>query len=83
MKLTVRVLVVAALAVSATVLLAPPAESGTTFKVGIPTIVDPVRGAGEPDIAVDNGGNALITGPGGSYVDSPKGGLDGFHDHVF
>src|SRR5207302_5864584 len=31
-----------------------------------PTVVDPIRGAGEPDIAVDNGGNALITGPAGS-----------------
>jgi hypothetical protein len=29
-------------------------------------MVDPIRGAGEPDIAVDNNGNALITGPAGS-----------------
>ncbi|HXA27268.1 MAG TPA: LPXTG cell wall anchor domain-containing protein [Candidatus Angelobacter sp.] len=38
----------------------------SAFTVGIPTVVDPVRGVGEPDIVVDNGNNALITGPGGS-----------------
>jgi hypothetical protein len=53
--------------------LATPAPTRTsaatapgTFAVGVPTIVDPVRGAGEPDIVVDNNNNALITGPGGS-----------------
>lgn len=44
---------------------ASPASPGT-FAVGVPTVVDPVRGAGEPDIVVDNSNNALITGPGGS-----------------
>src|SRR5689334_8024736 len=43
-----------------------PAEGATPFAVGVPTIVDPVRGAGEPDLVVDNQGNGLITGPGGS-----------------
>jgi hypothetical protein len=38
----------------------------TAFRVGIPTVVDPVRGVGEPDLVVDNHNNALITGPGGS-----------------
>src|SRR5438309_401957 len=44
----------------------PAAASTSTFKVGIPTIVDPIRGVGEPDLLVDNSGNALISGPGGS-----------------
>jgi hypothetical protein len=57
---------VAALIVPLAVELAPTAQGGSSFTVGIPTIVDPIRGAGEPDIAVDNGGNALITGPAGS-----------------
>ena len=38
----------------------------TPFAVGIPTIVDPVRGVGEPDIVLDNSGNAIINGPGGT-----------------
>lgn len=38
----------------------------SAFAVGIPTVVDPVRGVGEPDIVVDNANNALITGPSGS-----------------
>ncbi len=38
----------------------------TAFAVGIPTVVDPIRAVGEPDILVDNGNNALITGPAGS-----------------
>ena len=38
----------------------------TAFTVGIPTVVDPIRGVGEPDILVDNGNDALITGPAGS-----------------
>jgi hypothetical protein len=51
---------------------APLATSSLTthaqsaFAVGIPTVVDPVRGVGEPDMVVDNHNNALITGPGGS-----------------
>ncbi len=36
------------------------------FAVGIPTVVDPIRGVGEPDMVVDGSDNALITGPGGS-----------------
>jgi len=38
----------------------------TAFTVGIPTVVDPIRGVGEPDLVVDNNNDALITGPGGS-----------------
>lgn len=41
-------------------------HAATSFAVGIPTIVDPVRGGGEPDILVDNSNNALITAPAGS-----------------
>jgi hypothetical protein len=40
--------------------------TSTKFKVGIPTIVDPIRGVGEPDIAMDNAGNPWITGPAGT-----------------
>jgi hypothetical protein len=43
-----------------------PARAQTVFTVGLPTVVDPVRGVGEPDVIVDNHNNALITGPGGS-----------------
>src|SRR5258708_4984796 len=43
-----------------------PSHAATAFTVGIPTVVDPVRGVGEPDIVVDNNNDALITGPGGS-----------------
>src|SRR3954452_13541609 len=66
MRRWIRVALVAALIVPLAVELAPTAQGGSSFAVGIPTIVDPIRGAGEPDIVVDNGGNALITGPGGS-----------------
>ncbi|MEY2403604.1 MAG: hypothetical protein QOD38_1155, partial [Acidimicrobiaceae bacterium] len=66
MKRAIRLLVVVAAAVLAVAVLAPTANSADTFRVGIPTVVDPIRGAGEPDMAVDNNGNALITGPGGS-----------------
>jgi hypothetical protein len=47
---------------------APPVRTSaqTPFAVGIPTVVDPVRGAGEPRIQVDNAGNPWISGPGGS-----------------
>ena len=38
----------------------------TPFAVGIPTIVDPVRGVGEPDIVLDNSGNGIISGPAGT-----------------
>src|SRR2546425_7292581 len=62
----VRLLLVVALAVPVALVLAPSAQSADSFRVGIPTIVDPIRGAGEPDIAVDNDGNALITRPGGA-----------------
>ena len=42
------------------------AASGSAFAVGLPTVVDPIRGVGEPDIAVDNSNNAWITGPAGT-----------------
>src|SRR4051794_10759250 len=47
-------------------LVMPSADAAPGFAVGVPTVVDPIRGAGEPDIAVDNNGNAIITGPAGS-----------------
>ena len=36
------------------------------FAVGIPTIVDPVRGVGEPGLVLDNANNAWVNGPAGS-----------------
>jgi len=66
MRRLIRVAVVAVLVVPLAIELAPTAEGADQFKVGIPTIVDPIRAAGEPDITVDNHGNALITGPAGS-----------------
>lgn len=42
------------------------AAGGPTFRAGIPTTVDPIRGVGEPDIAVDGSNDAWITGPAGT-----------------
>ena len=39
-----------------------------TFKVGEPTIVDPIRSGAEPIIAIDNKGNPMVSAPGGSTV---------------
>jgi hypothetical protein len=44
----------------------PASAAGTSLSMSVPTIVDPVRGVGEPWIAVDNDGNAWITGPAGT-----------------
>lgn len=66
MRKFTRLLLVVALVVPAALYFAPTAESADRFRVGIPTVVDPIRGAGEPDIAVDNNGNALVTAPAGS-----------------
>lgn len=56
-----------AVVVLAVLLPGTAASAGSsTFAVGIPTVVDPIRGVGEPDIAVDNSGNAWITGPAGT-----------------
>ena len=66
MKRFIRLALVAVLVVPLAIELAPTAKGENQFKVGVPTIVDPIRGAGEPDITVDNNGNALITGPAGS-----------------
>jgi hypothetical protein len=41
-------------------------QAAAPLAVGIPTVVDPIRGVGEPDMIVDNRNNAVITGPGGS-----------------
>src|SRR5438445_2049788 len=60
---------------------ATPVVAQTQLQVGLPTIVDPVRAVGEPDIAVDNQNNAWISGPAGSstqtsfYWHSLDGGL--------
>ena len=44
----------------------PVAHAGSPLAVGIPTLVDPIRGAGEPYIAIGRDNDAWITGPGGS-----------------
>jgi hypothetical protein len=63
----VRAVAVLAVVLAPTAYLAlPSADASTGFTVGVPTVVDPIRGAGEPDIAVDNNANALVTGPGGT-----------------
>ena len=66
MRRFMKLVLVAVLVVPLAIELAPTATGANQFKVGLPTIVDPIRGAGEPDITVDNHGNALITGPAGS-----------------
>jgi len=58
--------VVALLLIPVVYLAIPAAEASTGFTVGVPTVVDPIRGAGEPDIGIDNHRNTLITGPAGS-----------------
>lgn len=45
---------------------APRASAQTPLAVGIPVVVDPIRGVGEPDLAVDSANNSWISGPGGS-----------------
>jgi len=59
-----------AAAVGALVALAVPAPqtaaAGSPFAMGVPTVVDPIRGVGEPDIAVLNSNSPFISGPAGS-----------------
>ena len=43
-----------------------PAGAGTQLQVGVATVVDPIRAAGEPDTNIDPQGNAWITGPAGT-----------------
>ena len=57
-------LVIAAFAVL--VLPGSKASAQTPLAVGNPVVVDPIRGAGEPDIVMDTQSNAWISGPGGS-----------------
>ena len=45
---------------------APRAAAQTPLAVGIPVVVDPIRGAGEPDLVMDRDSNAWISGPGGT-----------------
>ena len=42
------------------------ASAGTHFAMGVPTVVDPIRGVGEPDIAVHSTNQPFISGPAGS-----------------
>ncbi|HJP65045.1 MAG TPA: hypothetical protein VKA30_01935 [Actinomycetota bacterium] len=44
------------------------ASAGSRLAIGVPTVVDPIRGAGEPYIAIDARGDPWVTGPGGSTV---------------
>ena len=43
-----------------------PATASTPFHVGVPTIVDPVRGGGEPYISVGNANDPWISAPAGT-----------------
>jgi hypothetical protein len=45
---------------------ARPAVAQTPFAMGTTTVVDPIRGVGEPDIAVLNTNSPFISGPAGS-----------------
>lgn len=42
------------------------ATAQSALAVGVPTMVDPIRGAGEPYIAIGRNSDSWITGPGGS-----------------
>jgi len=52
----------------ATVAPSGAATKGSTLAFGIPTVVDPIRGAGEPYIALDARSDPWIAAPGGSTV---------------
>src|SRR4051794_40922263 len=70
-RLAGRVFVVlSTLGVLAVGLVSSPSVASTSsrLQIGIPTVVDPIRGAGEPYIAVDAKGDPWVTGPGGSTV---------------
>ncbi|HEV3124973.1 MAG TPA: hypothetical protein VG266_10395 [Candidatus Dormibacteraeota bacterium] len=41
-------------------------HAAAALAAGTPTMVDPIRGGGEPDISAGQKGNTLITAPGGS-----------------
>src|SRR3954452_122788 len=66
MRRWIRVALAGALIAPLAFEMAPNAQGGSRFTVGVPTIVEPIRGAGEPDMVVDNQGNPAVTGPGGS-----------------
>jgi hypothetical protein len=38
----------------------------TPITFGVPSVVDPIHGVGEPDIAVDRAGHVFVSGPAGS-----------------
>ncbi|MDX6286997.1 MAG: hypothetical protein QOG53_2482 [Frankiales bacterium] len=61
-------LLVAAAAISGTAAITAGAASSAQggFAVGVPTVVDPVRGAGEPIITLDKHGSPWISGPSGT-----------------
>lgn len=44
----------------------PARAASAGLSAGVPTFVDPIRSADEPDIVVGRDGNAMISGPGGS-----------------
>jgi len=78
---SLALLSVVATAAMLSIVLPSSVAAASGFAVGIPTVVDPIRGVGEPDIAVDNSNNAWITGPAGTatqtsmYWHSRDGGL--------
>ncbi|MBV8195363.1 MAG: hypothetical protein JOY80_07530, partial [Candidatus Dormibacteraeota bacterium] len=42
------------------------ANTGNPITFGVPSVVDPIHGVGEPDIAVDRAGNTFVSGPAGT-----------------
>jgi hypothetical protein len=66
--LSILALALAGFALTPVAGLATSAAARAKLAFGVPTVVDPIRGAGEPYIAVDAHNNPWITGPGGSTV---------------
>src|SRR5437899_3286088 len=58
----------ATLVLGATALAQPnlAAHASPALVAGVPTTVDPIRGAGEPDVSAGRHANTLITAPAGS-----------------
>lgn len=43
-----------------------PTRSGPPITFGVPSVVDPIHGVGEPDVAVDRAGHVFVSGPAGT-----------------
>src|SRR4051794_41833210 len=67
-----RLIAGGAAALSALSLLALPAlqaqGASNDLRIGVPTVVDPIRGGAEPYISVDRSGQPFVSAPGGTSV---------------